>query len=68
MIAGVTGGCVCGITAWLAIASQFEGGLSTESFVNNTGRVTLHLFGTSCASRRVATGAFLIVFCAVFRG
>ena len=39
MIAGVVGGCLCGITAWLAFASQYEGGLAPQYFVNNTGKV-----------------------------
>jgi hypothetical protein len=40
MITGVVGGCVCGITAWLVYASQFEGGLAPQHFINNTGKVT----------------------------
>ena len=39
MIAGVVGGCLCGITAWLAFASKYEGGLAPQYFVNNTGKV-----------------------------
>jgi len=40
MITGVVGGCVCGITAWLVYASEFEGGLAPQHFINNTGKVT----------------------------
>ena len=39
MIAGVVGGCFCGMVVWLSYASQFEGGLAAEVFVKNTGKV-----------------------------
>ena len=40
MISGIVGGCACGITSWLSYASTFEGGLSAETFVKNTGEVS----------------------------
>jgi len=40
MMSGVIGGCICGIIAWLVYASQYEGGLAAEHFINNTGKVT----------------------------
>ena len=39
MIAGIVGGCLCGMIVWLSYASQFEGGLAPEYFVKNTGEV-----------------------------
>ena len=44
LIAGVIGGCACGITTWLTYASQFEGGLSAATFVRNTGEVKFIYF------------------------
>ena len=41
LIAGVIGGCACGMASWLSYASQFEGGLSAATFVKNTGEVKL---------------------------
>ncbi len=38
MIAGVVGGCACGMACWLGYSSTFEGGLAPEHFVANTGR------------------------------
>merc|ERR1711881_163197 len=37
MISGIIGGCACGMVSWLSYASTFEGGLSAEHFVKNTG-------------------------------
>ena len=45
MIAGVVGGCVCGMISWLSYASTFEGGLAPENFVKNTGREFPMLLG-----------------------
>lgn len=39
MIAGVVGGCLCGMISWLVYASRFPGGLGAEVFVKNTGEV-----------------------------
>ena len=39
MIAGVVGGCACGMISWLVYASTMEGGLAPEHFVTNTGKV-----------------------------
>ena len=38
MISGVVGGCVCGIISWLSFASTYDGGLSPQHFIENTGR------------------------------
>jgi hypothetical protein len=43
MISGVIGGCICGISSWLVYASEFEGGLSSNYFITNTGKVFLTL-------------------------
>ena len=37
MIAGVVGGCLCGMASWLVYASTYEGGLAPKHFVRNTG-------------------------------
>ena len=38
MISGVVGGCVCGLISWLCLASTYDGGLSPQRFIDNTGR------------------------------
>ena len=43
MIAGVVGGCACGMVSWLSYAAQFPGGLAPSVFVKNTGEVALFL-------------------------
>ena len=49
MMSGVIGGCICGIISWLVYASQYEGGLAAEHFINNTGKVNSLLYRTSHA-------------------
>ena len=42
MVSGVVGGCAAGMCVWLSYASQFEGGLSAETFVRNTGELDIN--------------------------
>jgi hypothetical protein len=41
VICGVVGGCVSGISSWLGYASTYPGGLSSATFVKNTGEVRM---------------------------
>jgi len=63
MIAGVIGGCACGMTVWLSYAAQFEGGLSPSVFVKNTGRENPMLAGNISAIFMGATLAILVSLC-----
>jgi len=63
MIAGVIGGCACGMTVWLSYAAQFEGGLSPSVFVKNTGRENPMLAGNISAIAMGATLAILVSLC-----
>ena len=45
MNAGAIGGCVLGIASWLGYASQEEGGLAPEVFIENTGKEFPMLIG-----------------------
>merc|ERR1712226_527735 len=63
MIAGVIGGCACGMTVWLSYAAQFEGGLSPSFFVKNTGRENPMLAGNISAIFIGATLAILVSLC-----
>ncbi|CAH1782806.1 unnamed protein product [Owenia fusiformis] len=47
MIAGVISGCVSGLTAWLIMASTYEGGLG--DFLKNTGRELVMFVGNCCS-------------------
>ena len=42
MICGVVLGCICGISSWLIFASSYEGGLSSQVFITNSGKVAKH--------------------------
>nr|XP_006821671.1 PREDICTED: uncharacterized protein LOC102808925 [Saccoglossus kowalevskii] len=41
-VIGTVGGTLCGLTAWLVTASTFDGGLSSDVFLKNTGKRTLN--------------------------
>ena len=58
MIAGVIGGCFCGMATWLSYAAQFEGGLAPSFFVKNTGREYPMLAGNITA---IFVGALLAI-------
>ncbi|XP_076358090.1 uncharacterized protein LOC143250861 [Tachypleus tridentatus] len=45
MMAGAIGGSVVGLTTWMSIASQYEGGLSSIHFLKNTGKEQSMLWG-----------------------
>merc|ERR1719244_488288 len=59
LICGVVGGCVSGMTCWLAYASTYPGGLGLAYFVKNTGEELPMLVGNIVA---IGVGA---VFCIV---
>jgi hypothetical protein len=39
VICGVVGGCISGMVSWLSYASTYPGGLSSQTFIKNTGEV-----------------------------
>ena len=63
MIAGVIGGCACGMISWLSYASQFPGGLAPEHFVKNTGQEFPMLLGNCVAITFGAIFSILVSFC-----
>jgi len=63
LIAGVIGGCACGITTWLTYASQFEGGLSAATFVRNTGEEMPMLVGNITSIGVGAVASIVVSFC-----
>uniref|UniRef100_A0A0K2TLS5 Urea-proton symporter DUR3 n=1 Tax=Lepeophtheirus salmonis TaxID=72036 RepID=A0A0K2TLS5_LEPSM len=48
-VGGIVGGCLCGMSSWLTYASQFEGGLSADTFLKNTGEEFPMLLGNITA-------------------
>ncbi len=48
MIAGAVCGCACGIMSWLITASNYEGGLALDKFVENTGKVSKKVILKTC--------------------
>eukprot|EP00088_Acartia_fossae_P002402 TRINITY_DN10975_c0_g2_i3.p1 TRINITY_DN10975_c0_g2~~TRINITY_DN10975_c0_g2_i3.p1 ORF type:complete len:661 (-),score=169.34 TRINITY_DN10975_c0_g2_i3:383-2365(-) len=63
VIAGVIGGCGCGIVSWLCYASQFPGGLSAATFVKNTGEEMPMLVGNIVSIGVGAVASILVSFC-----
>ena len=63
MIAGVIGGCICGMISWLSYASQFPGGLTSATFVKNTGEEFPMLVGNCVAITFGAIFSILVSFC-----
>ncbi|XP_006823327.1 uncharacterized protein LOC100367327 [Saccoglossus kowalevskii] len=55
---GTVGGTLCGLTAWLVTASTFDGGLSSDVFLTNTGQELSMLNGNIVA---ILTGAILTI-------
>jgi Na+/proline symporter len=67
MIAGIIGGCACGMVSWLSYASTFEGGLSAEHFVKNTGEELPMLTGNIVAIGVGAVACILVTYCTRWR-
>ena len=63
MIAGVIGGCICGMISWLSYASQFPGGLAPAHFVKNTGEEFPMLLGNCVAITFGAIFSIVVTFC-----
>jgi Na+/proline symporter len=63
MVAGVVGGCLSGIIVWLSYASTYDGGLSAENFVTNTGEDYPMLAGNVTS---LVVGAMLVVIVSLF--
>ena len=63
MIAGVVGGCICGMISWLSYASQFPGGLAPAHFVKNTGEEFPMLLGNCVAITFGAVFSIVVSFC-----
>jgi len=63
MIAGVVGGCLVGMSVWLGYASTFDGGLSAETFVKNTGKEYPMMAGNITAIIVGALAAFIVSLC-----
>jgi len=63
MIAGIIGGCACGMVSWLSYASTFEGGLSAKTFVKNTGEELPMLTGNIVAIGVGAVACILVTLC-----
>ena len=61
MIAGVVGGCISGLIAWLSYASTYDGGLS--NFVENTGKDYPMLTGNLTS---LTVGAVMVVVVSIF--
>jgi len=62
VLAGVLGGCFCGICSWLIYASQFPGGLSAATFVKNTGEELPMLVGNVVSIGVGAIASILVSF------
>merc|ERR1712073_227634 len=63
MIAGVVGGCLVGMSVWLGYASTWDGGLSAETFVKNTGKEYPMMAGNITAIIVGALAAFIVSLC-----
>merc|ERR1719423_227345 len=63
VIAGVVGGCICGLSSWLYYASSFEGGLSAKTFVKNTGEEMPMLVGNIVSIGGGAVFTIIVTFC-----
>jgi Na+/proline symporter len=63
MIAGVVGGCLVGMSVWLGYASTFDGGLSAETFVKNTGKEYPMMAGNITAIIVGALATFIVSLC-----
>jgi Na+/proline symporter len=63
LIAGVIGGCCCGLSTWLTYASQFDGGLSAATFVKNTGEEMPMLVGNITSISVGAVASIVVSYC-----
>jgi len=63
VIAGVVGGCMCGLISWLTYASTFPGGLSAATFVKNTGEEMPMLTGNIVSIGVGAIASIVVTFC-----
>merc|ERR1740128_757328 len=63
VIAGVVGGCACGLTSWLTYASTYPGGLAPAHFVHNTGQEMPMLLGNIVSIGVGAVASIVVTFC-----